>query len=69
MKIACAHDRAVVQALDVLKRRGIRHSVQWEGGSAVDERIWVFVTAAIDPTLQAAIQRDIAPIAGATVQE
>ena len=47
----------------------VRGGVRWEGGSPIDERIWVVVSALIDPAEEAAIRRDIDSIAGATVQD
>jgi hypothetical protein len=52
-----------------LARHGITRGVGWEGGLPLDETIWVVVNAPIDPTVEAAIRRDIEAIAGATIHE
>ena len=69
MKIGCAHDRAVIQVLDVLQRHDVTRTVSWEGGSPLDARMWIVVSAILDPTTEPAIRRDIDCIFGAAVQE
>jgi hypothetical protein len=69
MKIACIAQPACEQVLGVLKRHGIRRGVSWNGPDGIDTSIWIHVTVPIDPTVKAAIRRDIDAIAAAAVQE
>ena len=69
MKIACIDKPACEPVRDVLQRHRIGRGVRWQGGSPIDERIWVFVNAGIDPAEETAIRRDVESIAGATVHE
>ena len=69
MKIACTTNDVAAQVVDVLRRLGITRGVYWEGGSPIDEQIWVFVNVDIEPAVKAAIQRDSEAIAGATFEE
>lgn len=69
MRIACIDTPACEQVLAVLQRHGVTRGVRWEGGSPIDERMWVVVNSVIDPAEEAAIRRDIDCTAGAVVQE
>jgi hypothetical protein len=69
MKIACIDKPACEQVLGVLQRHSIRRGVRWQGGSLLDERIWVIVNAALDAAEVRAIRRDIEAIAGASIED
>jgi hypothetical protein len=69
MRVACTDNDVAARVVGVLARHGITRGVGWEGGLPLDETIWVVVNAPIDPTVEAAIRRDIEAIAGATIHE
>jgi hypothetical protein len=69
MKVACTNNNVAAQVVAVLTRYGTSRGVSWQGGSPLDERIWVAVNAVIDPTVEAAIRREIESIAGATIHD
>ena len=69
MKIACTIAAACTQVLDVLRRHSVTRAVSWEGGTPLEERIWMVVAGPIATTVEAAIRRDIDSVVGATVQE
>ena len=60
MHIVCAIFGASLQVLDVLKRHGIRRGISWHGPDRGDTSYWIVVNASIDPTVEAALRRDIA---------
>ena len=67
MKIACTDGAVARQVIGVFIRHGITRSVHWEGGSPIDNRIWLAVNRRIDPSVETTIRCDIKSIAGATV--
>ena len=69
MQIACGTADVATQVIRVLNQHGVTRDVAWRGPDGLDTAIWVLVGAAIDPTVEAVIRRDIASLAGATVQD
>ena len=69
MKIACTSNGVAAQVVGLLTHHGVSRGVSWEDGSPLDPQAWLFVTAVIDPTVEAAIRRDIETIVGASIED